>query len=59
MDTDLNTLRSLVTVLSFAGFLAIVAWAFSRRNRHQFDEAANLPFQGDAAPQAPLGGTHE
>jgi cytochrome c oxidase cbb3-type subunit IV len=68
MDTDLNTWRSLVTVLSFAGFLAIVAWAFSRRNQHSFDEAANLPFQdespelpmnGTRAPQASLGGTHE
>ena len=59
MDADLNTLRSLVTLLSFAGFLAIVAWAFARRNRGSFDEAAQLPFQEDAAPQASLGGTHE
>jgi cytochrome c oxidase cbb3-type subunit IV len=68
MDADLNTLRSLVTVLSFAGFLAIVAWAYSRRNLSSFDEAANLPFQdespelptrGRRAPQASLGGTHE
>lgn len=68
MDTDLNTWRSLVTVLSFAGFLAIVAWTYSRRNLNSFDEAANLPFQdespelpmnGSGAPQASLGGTHE
>ena len=59
MDTALNTWRSLVTVLSFAGFLAIVAWTFSRRNRGSFDDAAQLPFVEDAAPQASLGGTHE
>jgi cytochrome c oxidase cbb3-type subunit 4 len=47
MDMDLNTLRSLVTVMSFAVFLGIVAWAFSRGRRHGFDEAAALPFDGE------------
>jgi cytochrome c oxidase cbb3-type subunit 4 len=41
---DLNLLRGAITVLSLLGFLAIVAWAWSRRNRARFDEAANLPF---------------
>jgi len=44
---DLNTLRSLVTVTSLLVFLGIVAWAWSRRNRERFDEAARLPFQDE------------
>jgi cytochrome c oxidase cbb3-type subunit 4 len=44
---DLNDLRSSVTVVSLLAFLAIVAWAWSRRNRAHFDEAARLPFEGE------------
>jgi cytochrome c oxidase cbb3-type subunit 4 len=41
---DINDLRAAVTVLSFFIFAGIVAWAWSRRNREAFDEAAMLPF---------------
>ena len=41
---DINTLRTIVTVASFALFIGIVVWAWSRRRRGQFDEAAMLPF---------------
>nr|WP_291024512.1 cbb3-type cytochrome c oxidase subunit 3 [Hydrogenophaga sp.] len=44
---DINTLRSAVTVISLLVFLGTVAWAWSRRNRERFDEAARLPFQDD------------
>ncbi|MBN9371542.1 MAG: cytochrome oxidase [Hydrogenophaga sp. SCN 70-13] len=44
---DINTLRSIVTVISLLVFLGIVAWAWSRRNRERFDEAARLPFQDE------------
>ena len=44
---DVNDLRSIVTVLSLLTFLGIVAWAWSRRNRARFEEAAQLPFVGD------------
>lgn len=47
MDMDINTLRSAVTVISLLVFLGIVAWAWSRRNRERFDEAARLPFQDE------------
>ncbi len=43
------------TVLSFLFFLGIVAWAYSRRRRQAFEEAANAPFalpdDTDAAPR--------
>jgi cytochrome c oxidase cbb3-type subunit 4 len=47
MDIDINTLRSLVTVISLGVFVGIVAWAWSRRNQARFDEAAQLPFQDE------------
>ena len=44
---DINTLRSLVTVLAFASFVGIVLWAYSGRTRRKFEEAAQLPFTED------------
>ena len=47
MDFDVNTLRAMATVLSFITFIGIVAWAYSRRNAADFEEAAQLPFEQD------------
>jgi cytochrome c oxidase cbb3-type subunit 4 len=44
---DINTLRTLVTVLAFASFVGIVIWAYSGRARRGFEEAARLPFEED------------
>ncbi len=44
---DVNTLRIAVTLASFAIFIGILRWAWSRRRRQDFDEAANLPFEQD------------
>ena len=44
---DVNDLRSAVTVFSLVVFLGIVGWAWSKRNRDSFDEAAQLPFQDE------------
>jgi cytochrome c oxidase cbb3-type subunit 4 len=44
---DITLLRVAATLASFAMFIGIVAWAFSRRHGQRFDEAANLPFQQD------------
>ncbi len=41
---DVNVVREVVTVVSFAAFLAIVAWAVLPGNKRRFDEAARLPF---------------
>jgi cytochrome c oxidase cbb3-type subunit 4 len=54
---DVNDLRSIVTVVSLLAFAGIVAWAYARRNRAFFDEAAQLPFSdGDRAPNRDAGG---
>ena len=49
---DVNDLRIIVTLLSFAAFIGIVVWVWSRRNRARFDEAQMLPFidEPSAAP---------
>lgn len=44
---DINTLRIVTTLASFAIFIGITVWAFSRRNRERFEEAALLPFEQD------------
>ncbi|MDM7941744.1 MAG: cbb3-type cytochrome c oxidase subunit 3 [Hydrogenophaga sp.] len=44
---DINDLRSIVTLVSFLTFLGIVVWAWSKRNKERFDEAAQLPFQDE------------
>ena len=46
---DQNDLRTLVTVIAFVTFIGIVIWAYSRRRKHRFDEAANLPCPADEA----------
>jgi cytochrome c oxidase cbb3-type subunit 4 len=37
---DLNDLRSVITVASFATFLGVVWWAYSARRKPGFDRAA-------------------
>ena len=44
---DVTTLRIIATLLSFATFIGIWYWAFSRRNKSDFDEAARIPFDQD------------
>jgi cytochrome c oxidase cbb3-type subunit 4 len=50
---DLNTIRSVITVVALLTFLAIVAWAWSSRRRADFEAAARLPLdeEEDAAPR--------
>ena len=47
---DINDLRILTTVLSFAVFIGILVWAFSKRNKQDFEEAARLPLDLDEGP---------
>jgi cytochrome c oxidase cbb3-type subunit 4 len=43
MDT-LTLLQIIITVTSFVTFIGIVVWAYSRKRKSAFDEAANAPF---------------
>jgi cytochrome c oxidase cbb3-type subunit 4 len=44
---DINTLRIAATVACFVVFVGILAWAFARRNRAGFENAAQIPFTQD------------
>lgn len=43
MDTS-TLLHSIMTLITFITFLGIVFWAWSRKRKPEFDEAANAPF---------------
>ncbi len=44
---DINTIRSVVTIISFLTFIGIIIWVWRRRKTKDFEEAANLPFLDD------------
>jgi cytochrome c oxidase cbb3-type subunit 4 len=51
---DINVLRSVITVLSFAAFIGIVWWAYRRGSKSGFEAAARLPFADTVSgPQHP------
>jgi cytochrome c oxidase cbb3-type subunit 4 len=41
---EINTLRVLVTFVSFVVFVGIIVWVWRHRHTAEFVEAANLPF---------------
>ncbi|MEW5789320.1 MAG: cbb3-type cytochrome c oxidase subunit 3 [Pseudomonadota bacterium] len=45
---DAGFIGSVMTVLSFLVFVAIVWWAFHKGNKQKFEDAAHLPFREDA-----------
>ena len=47
MEFDINSLRSLATVVSFVTFIGILVWTFSSRKTADFEQAAKLPFEQD------------
>jgi cytochrome c oxidase cbb3-type subunit 4 len=47
MDTSL--IQSIWTVVVTVLFIGIVAWAWSGKRKHRFEEAANIPFEEDDA----------
>ena len=46
---DVNTLREVVTVLFFAGFIGIVWWAYSPSRKSQLDEVGRSVLDDDDA----------
>jgi cytochrome c oxidase cbb3-type subunit 4 len=48
MTFDMNLVRIIVTVVSFAAFVGILLYAANPRNRERFERAAQLPFDEDA-----------
>jgi cytochrome c oxidase cbb3-type subunit IV len=44
---DVNTLRTILTLICFILFLGIVAWAWSSGTRTRFEDAARVPLNDD------------
>ncbi|MGA8052149.1 MAG: CcoQ/FixQ family Cbb3-type cytochrome c oxidase assembly chaperone [Burkholderiales bacterium] len=48
---DINLIRSIVTVVTFAVFLGIVWWAYAPSRRERFERDGQLPFDESETPQ--------
>lgn len=44
---DVGTVRGLITLALLVAFVALVAWAWSKRRKADFDAAARLPLEDD------------
>lgn len=44
---DMGTFSGLITLILIFAFIGIALWAYSKRRKPDFDEAANLPFADD------------
>jgi cytochrome c oxidase cbb3-type subunit 4 len=51
---ELNDIRAWHTVILLILFLGIVFWAYSKRRKKDFDEAANLPFADEDQHEATI-----
>lgn len=41
---DINDLRGISTVFIMIAFIGVCIWAYSKKRKKEFDDAANLPF---------------
>ncbi|MCL5426665.1 cbb3-type cytochrome oxidase subunit 3 [Halomonas sp. NPDC076908] len=44
---DTGTFRGLITLFLIIAMIGIALWAYSKRRKADFEEAANLPFADD------------
>jgi len=51
---DINDFRSWHTVVLMVLFIGIVIWAYGKKRKKSFDEAANLPFADEEQHKATL-----
>ena len=51
---DINDLRGLSTAFLMVTFIGMCFWAYSRKRKKSFDEAANLPFADEELNQRTL-----
>ena len=47
MNIEYSTLHSIFTVILFVAFVAFVIWAYSKKRKADFDNAANLVFDDE------------
>jgi cytochrome c oxidase cbb3-type subunit 4 len=53
---DFGVAGALGTILAMTAFLGVVAWAWSRKRKADFDAAARLPLEEDAKGDNGAGG---
>jgi cytochrome c oxidase cbb3-type subunit 4 len=46
-QVEAGTLRGLATLLALLAFVGVVWWAWSGRQKQQFDRAAHMPLEED------------
>jgi len=51
---EINDIRAWHTAVMLISFLGIIFWAYSKRRKKSFDEAANLPFADEARHRATI-----
>lgn len=51
---DINDLRGLSTAFLMMSFIGLCFWAYSKKRKRAFDEAANLPFADEELNQRTL-----
>ena len=51
---DINDLRGLSTVLLMITFIGMCFWAYDKKRKKSFDDAANLPFADEELNQRTL-----
>ncbi len=56
---DINTWRGIFTALALIAFIGVWIWAWGKKRKRGFDEAANLPFADDEIDQKSKGGQNE
>lgn len=49
---DLNDLRIVITLMSFAMFIGLVVWTWQRKRLAAFEQAARLPFEDEDSREA-------
>jgi len=51
MLMEYATIHSIFTVILFVAFIAFVIWAYSKKRKTDFDQAANLVFEDEQKAQ--------
>ena len=49
---DMGLVRGVATVFALVAFIVVVLWAYSKRSREKFKEAAQLPLEEDDGPES-------
>ena len=48
---DINLIRGLATLAAFIAFISVVCWAYSKKRKDDFDQAAAQPFADEPQPE--------